>query len=58
MKRYEIYLKETDEILATGYNEFTALNNLVTCKNKYGNDTVAIRWFDTNLERKDYGRIS
>lgn len=44
IKRYEIYLTDTDEVLATGYNEFTALNNLVSLRSKYGNDKVAIKW--------------
>ena len=49
MKQYEIYLVETNEVLSTGYNDFTAINNLVSCRSKYGNDMVKIRWIENKV---------
>jgi len=46
MKQYEIYLVETDEVLATGYNDFTAMNSLVSLRGKHGEDNVKIRWIE------------
>jgi len=44
MKKYIIYNKITNEEYVTGYNDFTAMNNLISLRNKYGEDAVSIKW--------------
>jgi hypothetical protein len=46
MKKYEIYNKETNEVLSEGYNEFTAMCNLVSFRRQHGEDKIDIRWIE------------
>jgi hypothetical protein len=52
MRIYELYLKTTGEVLATGYNSFAAVNNYTALSNKYGNSEVGIRWHGSNSNNK------
>lgn len=47
-KKYVIYLFDDNGItrIATGHNEFTAINNLFNAQQKYGIDKVKIIWID------------
>lgn len=45
LRKYEIYNKLTGIVLSYGFNEFTAMNNMVSLKKKYGDD-VGIRWVE------------
>lgn len=45
LKKYEIYHKLTGVVLSYGFNEFTAMNNMVSLRKKYG-DNLDIRWVE------------
>lgn len=42
-KKYEIYHIITGEVLSCGFNDFTAICNMASLKQTYG-DYIEIRW--------------